>query len=162
MSSTSGDGPAAGWYADPEHPGQQRYWDGAGWTEHRHPSTTSGPDDTAVLPRTEPRRTDQGTASVPVVQSTAATGTAASGEGGSRGWVAALVGLIVGLVVGGTAAAVVVGNNDDSSTPADSSSSAAPASTVTATSSATATESVTTTATVTATATVTVTTSPSP
>lgn len=26
----------AGWYADPEQPGQQRYWDGTGWTEHVH------------------------------------------------------------------------------------------------------------------------------
>lgn len=24
----------AGWYADPSVPGQQRYWDGATWTEH--------------------------------------------------------------------------------------------------------------------------------
>ena len=26
---------AAGWYEDPEHQGQIRYWDGNGWTEHR-------------------------------------------------------------------------------------------------------------------------------
>jgi hypothetical protein len=24
-----------GWYADPEDPARQRFWDGAGWTEHR-------------------------------------------------------------------------------------------------------------------------------
>lgn len=27
-----------GWYADPEHAGSQRYWDGAKWTEHRAPA----------------------------------------------------------------------------------------------------------------------------
>lgn len=30
-------GPPAGWYPDPEQPGQQRYWDGQQWTEHRAP-----------------------------------------------------------------------------------------------------------------------------
>ena len=32
-------GPVAGWYADPELAGTQRYWDGRAWTEHRHPPT---------------------------------------------------------------------------------------------------------------------------
>lgn len=35
-----------GWYADPDNSAQQRYWDGTGWTEHRHP--TPGP--AAVVP----------------------------------------------------------------------------------------------------------------
>ncbi len=35
--------PAAGWYPDPEQPGQQRYWDGQQWTEHRAPLGGGGP-----------------------------------------------------------------------------------------------------------------------
>lgn len=30
----------AGWYADPEGSGGQRYWDGSAWTEHRSPATS--------------------------------------------------------------------------------------------------------------------------
>lgn len=33
----------AGWYPDSENPGQQRYWDGTAWTEHRHPAAVSVP-----------------------------------------------------------------------------------------------------------------------
>ena len=28
----------AGWFPDPEDAGQLRYWDGAAWTDHRHPA----------------------------------------------------------------------------------------------------------------------------
>jgi len=36
--SEQGGGPPAGWYEDPENPGQDRWWDGQAWTEHRRPS----------------------------------------------------------------------------------------------------------------------------
>jgi hypothetical protein len=31
----AGQQPSAGWYNDAEHPGQERYWDGVQWTDHR-------------------------------------------------------------------------------------------------------------------------------
>ena len=34
--------PPANWYPDPEVPGQQRYWDGTQWTEHRAPAADTG------------------------------------------------------------------------------------------------------------------------
>lgn len=36
-------GPPAGWYPDPEQAGQQRYWDGTQWTEHRAPLASQEP-----------------------------------------------------------------------------------------------------------------------
>lgn len=32
----------AGWYPDPELPGQRRYWDGTQWTDHTAPGPGSG------------------------------------------------------------------------------------------------------------------------
>lgn len=35
--------PSAGWYTDPDDPRQQRYWDGAQWSEHRTPASGASP-----------------------------------------------------------------------------------------------------------------------
>ena len=50
---TSGGNPSPGWYPDPHHRDQQRYWDGSDWTEHRQPNQPAA-DDTAVLPHEPP------------------------------------------------------------------------------------------------------------
>lgn len=42
--------PPAGWYADPSVPGQQRYWDGARWTEHTAPAVAPPPAPQAPAP----------------------------------------------------------------------------------------------------------------
>jgi len=34
--------PVPGWYADPEHAGSERYWDGNGWSDQRRPAPYSG------------------------------------------------------------------------------------------------------------------------
>lgn len=48
----------AGWYADPEHVGQQRYWDGSVWTEHRAPA--AGPPVSPGQPVAPPAASQQG------------------------------------------------------------------------------------------------------
>ena len=32
----------AGWYPDPQNPGQQRYWDGTQWTQSAAPAAVAG------------------------------------------------------------------------------------------------------------------------
>jgi hypothetical protein len=43
-------GTPAGWYDDPEQPGQQRYWDGNAWTEHRAPGAAAPTPPPAAAP----------------------------------------------------------------------------------------------------------------
>jgi uncharacterized RDD family membrane protein YckC len=42
--------PPAGWYPDTTTPGQQRYWDGAAWTEHVAPLAPTAPPPGQSLP----------------------------------------------------------------------------------------------------------------
>jgi hypothetical protein len=39
----SGQSTPAGWYPDPQDPGRQRYWDGAGWSEATQPAAPATP-----------------------------------------------------------------------------------------------------------------------
>ncbi len=42
--------PPAGWYTDPQNAAQQRYWDGAGWTQHVAPYAAAPAAAAAVPP----------------------------------------------------------------------------------------------------------------
>ncbi|HEX5017660.1 MAG TPA: DUF4352 domain-containing protein [Actinomycetes bacterium] len=42
----------AGWYDDPEQPGQMRYWDGAAWTDQRQPASVAPPPPQAPIGQT--------------------------------------------------------------------------------------------------------------
>jgi hypothetical protein len=49
------EGTPAGWYDDPEQPGQQRYWDGNAWTEQRAPgAATPAPPAAPTAPTPPP------------------------------------------------------------------------------------------------------------
>jgi hypothetical protein len=59
-----------GWFADPDDSSQLRYWDGARWTEHRHPAQAATP-------------TEQ---QVPGPESSAQTGQPSSNPGATAHW----------------------------------------------------------------------------
>ncbi|TXK16953.1 DUF2510 domain-containing protein, partial [Homoserinibacter sp. GY 40078] len=44
MESTGSGLPSAGWFADPGDPARERWWSGAGWTEHARPSAPARSD----------------------------------------------------------------------------------------------------------------------
>lgn len=46
--------PAAGWYADPENPAGERWWNGSGWSDHRRDSTVAAPVVTPAPPVVAP------------------------------------------------------------------------------------------------------------
>jgi hypothetical protein len=46
--------PPAGWYPDPEYPGQLRYWDATAWTDQRRPVTAPPPPGPGSSPPPSP------------------------------------------------------------------------------------------------------------
>ncbi|MGO4534397.1 DUF2510 domain-containing protein [Leifsonia sp. 2MCAF36] len=54
----------AGWYPDPEYPGQQRYWDGSSWTVNRAPTLTPATPNSAPADHTPSRRSGDSTQAV--------------------------------------------------------------------------------------------------
>ena len=60
--------PLAGWYADPENPAGERWWNGSGWSDSKRPATTLPPPQTP--------------AAAPAAPTGATPGAAAPGETG--------------------------------------------------------------------------------
>lgn len=86
--------PTAGWYADPNQAGQQRYWDGSAWTQH-----------TAAAPPPEPAPSVPAPSAAP-----AATFVARTPHAGTNGKaIASLVLSLVWMMGLGSLAAVVLG-----------------------------------------------------
>jgi hypothetical protein len=88
-------GPPPGWYADPEQPGWERWWDGNLWSEHRRQAQTQA----FVQPQQ-------------FVQNPTSTG-AKFGLGLALGWFI----LFPMLLIGGCAALVAIGSNSEPDVP---------------------------------------------
>lgn len=115
--------PPANWYPDPEVPGQQRYWDGTQWTEHRAPgagvSGSGAPAGDQATPASDTTQTPQqpewsqapaGASAPQWGQPSQAPSYAPSSSGPTNGMaIAALVLAIVWLGGLGSVAAVILG-----------------------------------------------------
>lgn len=76
--------PPAGWYADSTAPGQERWWDGQGWTAHSRPQQVAHGHRSSSTVLTCPRCGSDSTKSLRAVRQ---QGTS-TGTGTSTGWVA--------------------------------------------------------------------------
>lgn len=106
--------PPPGWYADPQTPGTQRYWDGTTWTEHVHPpaGAQAGP---GVPPPGAPAGQAPGYA--PAGMQSPGGPMVAGADAGARQWamfahLSALFGLITGLAWLGPLIIYLVKKND--------------------------------------------------
>lgn len=88
----------AGWYADPHDPRQQRWWDGAVWTEHTQRSAALGPAGPA-----------SGATTWPTAGTTATTTTVSSSQALDPLAIVSLVAALVWLVGLGSVVAIVCG-----------------------------------------------------
>ena len=89
----AGEQTPAGWYADPEGSGNQRYWDGTQWTEQRQPAPSTAPPAAAAPWGAEPQKK----------------------KGKGRGCLTAL-GIVVALLIATVAIAAIAGGGDDDTT----------------------------------------------
>jgi hypothetical protein len=120
-------GTPAGWYDDPEQSGQQRYWDGSAWTEHRAPGGQTAPT-TPPAPAAPTPPPVAGAAAAPTPPPTppptgapigGATpppplGTAPAKKSNKGVWIAlSILGVVAILVILAIAAVALLGNSTD-------------------------------------------------
>jgi hypothetical protein len=122
-------GTPAGWYDDPEQPGQQRYWDGNAWTEHRAPGAGGAPTPPpAAAPAPAPAAPPAAPAPPPPMAPPAAAAAAAGAtaamapppvaapaKSSHKGlWIAlTVIGLFFVLIIVAIAAVALLGKNTD-------------------------------------------------
>lgn len=112
----------AGWYQDPEaQPGDLRYWDGAQWTQYRHPADHPAPPEPAPV---APPPVAPPPVAPPPTPPTYGTPTAPAGPppgGGKKkpiGLIIAILAVVVLLLVGGTVTAIVLTSGSSAKKPA--------------------------------------------
>ena len=88
--------PQAGWYDDPEHPSQYRYWDGNEWTAHRSPKQTPPPTATSSSIPTSATETVSAAFTLFGQQWSGLLGLAAIA---TLGFAAAAVAVVIGLIL---------------------------------------------------------------
>lgn len=110
-------GTPAGWYDDPEQPGQQRYWDGNAWTEHRAPGAQGAP-----TPPPAPAVPTPPPAAPAVAAPMAPPVGAPPAKKSHKGvWIAlAVLGLFVFLIVAALALVALLGKNEDATSAVES------------------------------------------
>jgi hypothetical protein len=120
-------GTPAGWYDDPEQPGQQRYWDGSAWTEHRAPGAAATPP----VPPAAPTPPPPGPAAAPMAPPVAAPVGAAMAAPPPAGapaktshkgvWIAlSVLGAFIFLGVVAIALVALLGKNEDATSAVES------------------------------------------
>ena len=114
------EGPPAGWYDDPEQPGQQRWWDGNAWTDQRAPAGAAPAAAAGSVPPADPAAPPTGAApTMPPPGAPAPPGTvppppATPAKSSRKGlWIALIVVAVVfvGIIAAIAAVAVLGGDS---------------------------------------------------